>query len=91
MTTVQKARESLVQAIGLYGVTQDKGMPHELSDAIDLFATIIRSDEREGIAAEAFLFRDMNTVLQIGYCSVIPTAELNSVLSLAPTEPEVKP
>jgi hypothetical protein len=52
----------------------------------------VREDERNRIEAEGFLLRDCNVVLQIGKCSVIPTAELNALAeSCNIPEPKVKP
>jgi len=46
---------------------------------LDSLIAAVREDERNRIEAEGFLLRDANSVLQIGKCSVIPTAELNAI------------
>lgn len=58
MSKVEELRERLIQAIGTYGVAEDKGMPSELCETLDSLIAAAKEEEREGI-------RNANGVLRL--------------------------
>ena len=47
MTKVEELRERLIQAIGTYGVAEDKGMPSELCETLDSLIAAAREEGAE--------------------------------------------
>ena len=60
MTKVEELRERLIQAIGTYGVAEDKGMPSELCETLDsLIAAANEEGCDDGWAASKMLWTRM--------------------------------
>ena len=47
MTKVEELRERLIQAIGTYGVAEDKGMPSELCETLDSLIAAVREEQKQ--------------------------------------------
>ena len=75
MATVEELRERLIQAIGTYGVAEDKGMPSELCETLDSLIAAAREEgakqERERIVCGSQRFPKGEYVVDSDYISMV--------------------